>query len=189
VCANDGVAFLTHGKNAMETVIAYWLLPAEPARNFFAKTIEKLAARFDAPSFTPHLTLFVASENPRAPAEVVSAIGIAEIILSAIDVRSSEQFTKTLFVQFKTTNQLQELSDKVCRLSGANECSVLDPHVSLLYQSLPEQTKQKLADSIHLPFREVTFASVCAMRCASPTQTTDDVRAWRLLAPQNSSTR
>jgi len=45
-----------------DTVLAYWLLPAPPAREFFRATIGRLAAQYDAPLFEPHLTLAVGSD-------------------------------------------------------------------------------------------------------------------------------
>src|SRR5207248_179793 len=60
---------------------------------------------------------------------------------------------------------------------------LFEPHLSLLYAKLPPETKQRLADKIRLPFREVCFTSICAMRCARPTTTASEVERWKLLAP------
>jgi putative hydrolase of the HAD superfamily len=163
----------------MTTIIAYWLLPAELARSFFANLISELADRFDAPNFDPHLTIFLAPENSRAPEKVLAELGAVSIKLTSIDVGVSEQFTKTLFVRFEKTKALQDLNAAICQLSGAPENQIADPHVSLLYKYLPAETKRELASSIKLPFREVEFNSICAMRCASPTSSAADVRAWK----------
>ncbi|MEO5753829.1 MAG: hypothetical protein ABIR38_03895 [Chthoniobacterales bacterium] len=40
-------------------VIAYWLLPAPPARAYLRELILRLAAENDALTFEPHLTLAV----------------------------------------------------------------------------------------------------------------------------------
>ncbi len=171
------------------SAIAYWLIPAEPTRQFLARIIGQLAARFDAPIFDPHLTVFVAPANARAPSDVVRETGPVRTALTAKGIHYSEQFTKTLFVRFEKSAALQELGDAIWKRSGAGERRVIDPHVSLLYQDLPELTKRELAESIQLPFHEVVFDSVRAMRCPSPTQTAHDVCAWETLASQNSTTR
>jgi hypothetical protein len=163
------------------TAIAYWLLPAQPARSFFAEAISELADRFDAPNFDPHLTVFLAPENLRAPAEVLAELGGVSIKLASIDVGLSEEFTKTLFVRFEKTEALQRLNVDICELSGAPENQLADPHVSLLYKYLPVETKRELAGSIQLPFREVAFNSICAMRCGVPTSSAADVHAWKLV--------
>ncbi|MGI9114555.1 MAG: hypothetical protein ACR2FX_05890 [Chthoniobacterales bacterium] len=170
------------------TAIAYWLLPREPERAFFARVIHELAARFGAPEFEPHLTLFVAPNKSPAPAEILHAIGTVRLNLRVLGLRWSVQFTKTFFAQFECSNEIQELSDAICALTYG-ERSAIDPHLSLLYKRLPEQTTREFAASIQLPFKEVIFDSLCAMRCASPTRNAADVRAWKLIAAQNSNTR
>ena len=164
----------------MTTVIAYWVLPAQAARNFFVQIISELAARFDAPTFPPHLTLFLASENSLDPAEVLKNLGPVTVDLPTVDIKFSEQFTKSLFLRFGKTNALQRLSDAVSDFSGEPKRDLADPHLSLLYKYLPEETKRELASSIQIPFRKVRFDSISAMRCASPTQSAADVRAWKL---------
>jgi Cyclic phosphodiesterase-like protein len=177
-----------------QTALAYWLLPAEPARTFFAQTIRELAARFDAPVFDPHLTFFVVPDNAvvaaagnsgrnqrPSPQAILQGIGDIAIRLTALHIDYSAQFTKTLFVQFAKSEVLQQLADSSRTLTGTTERYLLDPHLSLLYKSLPEQSKRELASSIHLPFREVAFDSVCAVSCPSPTQTAADVHDWQLL--------
>jgi hypothetical protein len=164
----------------MTTVIAYWLLPAEPARSFLADIIGELAARFAAPIFTPHLTLFIASENSCFPAKVLKKLGSVAINLPIFNVSFSERFTKTLFVRFEKTHSLQRLSSTITELSGDPRRDLTDPHLSLLYKHLPDETKRELANSIQFPFHQVTFDSICAMRCASPTRSPADVRAWKL---------
>jgi len=163
--------------------IAYWLLPERAAREVFSREIRKLARRFGSPLFAPHVTIFIASENSCAPLEVLHELGPLKIELPIHSIRFSEEFTKTLFVQFATNTTLQQLGDAVWKASGAGDRYLIDPHLSLLYAKLPPETKQRLADKIRLPFREVCFTSICAMRCARPTTTAREVERWKLLAP------
>src|SRR5205823_13681290 len=90
------------------------------------------------------------------------------IELTIHSIRFSEQFTKTLFVQFERNSVLQLLGDAIWRTEGARNRYLIDPHLSLLYAKLPSKTKQRLADNIRLPFRKVGFTSICVMRCARP---------------------
>ncbi len=164
--------------------IAYWLLPEPSSGEILSGKIARLAGQFRAPIFEPHVTIFVDSENSRDPAEVLRELGALRIALTVQSIRFSEQFTKTLFVQFEGSNSLQELGDSIWRASGASDRDLIDPHLSLLYASLPPETKRELADKITLPFREVHFSSICAIRCARPTTTAAEVEQWTLLASQ-----
>jgi hypothetical protein len=163
--------------------IAYWLLPEMAAREVFAAKIRELAERFEGPVFAPHVSVFIASENSRHPAQLLPELGVVAIELTIHSIRFSEQLTKTLFVQFERSVPLQALGDKIRKASGAPERFVIDPHLSLLYASLPAEKKKVLVDEIKLPFRKVAFSSICAMRCARPTATVAEVEQWRLLAP------
>jgi hypothetical protein len=166
-----------------KNAIAYWLLPETAAREAFAARIRELARRFDAPVFAPHVSVFIAPENSRYPAQILPELGAVTIELTIHSIRFSEQFTKTLFVQFERSVPLQELGDRIWKASGAPERYVIDPHLSLLYASLAAEKKKALVDEIKFSFRNVGFTSIWAMRCARPTATTAEVEQWRLLAP------
>ena len=164
--------------------IAYWLLPEPPARKVFAKKIHELAKRFETPVFAPHVTVFIAPENSPHPAEILRELGAVMLELTIHSIRFSEEFTKTLFVQFGASVQLQELGDRIWKATRAPEQYVIDPHMSLLYASLVAEKKKALVDEISFPFRTVGFSSICAMRCARPTVTVAEVEQWQLLASQ-----
>ena len=164
--------------------IAYWLLPEAAAREVFLREIRRLARQFGAPLFEPHATVFIVSENSRAPFEVLRDVGPVDIELAIHSIRFSEQFTKTLFVQFERNDALQQFGDAIWKASGMwRDRYLIEPHLSLLYAKLPSKTNQRLADNIRLPFREVGFTSICVMRCARPTTKAIEVEQWKLLAP------
>src|SRR6478752_7739857 len=87
-----------------EASLAYWLMPAEPARSFFVSTIRELAARFGGPVFEPHLTIYVTSNNNDNPSDVLNRAlrNISVPCLGIRDLRYSDIFTKSLFVQFES---------------------------------------------------------------------------------------
>jgi len=98
--------------------IAYWLLPEAAAREVFLREIRRLARQFGAPLFEPHVTIFIAPENSRAPLEVLHEVGPVDIELTIHSIRVSEQFTKTLFVQFERNDALQQFGDAIWKASS-----------------------------------------------------------------------
>jgi len=100
-----------------------------------------------------------------------------ELRLRGVDC--SEQFTKTLFVRFESSPELEEL-----RQSLGVRARGFDPHLSLLYKKLPMQTKRQFAGSIRLPFSTVTFDTIQIVHCPSPTVTRSDVESWKILNSQ-----
>src|SRR2546423_5494757 len=171
---------------AREQIIAYWLCPAEPARGHLSSLIRDLARRFDAPVFEPHVTVYVtdaANEKPEVVLEqVMKSRGQYALSIRGLDF--SEKFTKTLFVQFAPDPTLAELSGDLRRASVSSNDYELNPHVSLIYKEMDEETRRRLAASITLPFTEVTFDNVKAVISPGEIKSCEDVEAWRVVAEQ-----
>jgi len=159
-------------------VIACWLLPAEPARAYFRETIHHLAAKYDAPVFEPHLTLAIGPELTKAAESTLAGLTSGPIELRDIGLSFSPTFTRTLFVRFVPSAALLHLRDSL----GRDATEVFDPHLSLLYQKMPEAEQKRLAAEIKVPFSTVTFDRVAAIRCRLPVTTAADVAAWETIA-------
>lgn len=165
-------------------VIAYWLIPTKPARSYLQSVINDLAERYAAPKFEPHVTVHVGGDCTDAVDEVLSkaARDCERIDLQALEVSDSSDFIKTLFVQFAVTTQLQQLNHSIRTAAQDSFDYELNPHLSLLYRRISIKDRRLLARSIEVPFSEVIFDSLKAVRCISPTQSRADVEAWSVVA-------
>jgi 2'-5' RNA ligase len=165
-------------------VIAYWVIPAEPARSFFRNLIKDLARRYNAPLFEPHVTIYVGSNHADAAESAISEAArvCTPIELKALGMGHSSEFIKTLFVQFALNTKLWQLNGIIRHAAQDSSHYELEPHLSLLYKTMPAVTRRELADSIKAPFSEVSFDALKAVRCISPTQSRADVEAWRVVA-------
>jgi 2'-5' RNA ligase len=168
-----------------KVVIVYWLLPAKPERDLFCEVVRILRKEFRAPNFEPHLTLFSTTKDRQSPKEVLKQISMRPIRLTTRGAGFSAEFTKTLFVRFKSSDALRKLVADVSRAAKSRAKAPSDPHVSLLYKKLPGSAKKQLAAVMKLPFRSVVFDSIAAVRCPSPSQTKADVEAWKILAKKS----
>ena len=175
--------------DSREQIVTYWLCPAEPARNRFAEIIRNLAAQFDAPVFEPHVTIHVTNaerENPQAVLERVLKVR-RTFRLTVTGIDSSAKFTKTLFVQFASDPDLARLSEDLRRGSSASNHYQLNPHLSLLYKEMDQETKRRLATSIVLPFSEVFFDVAKAVISPTEIKSRKEVQAWRVVAERKLS--
>jgi 2'-5' RNA ligase len=165
-------------------VIAYWLIPAEPAHRFFQDLINDLARRYDAPVFEPHVTIYVGADSTDAVSTTLSkaARDCEPIVLQALEVSHSDEFIKTLFVEFGLNSKLRQLNQVIRSATQNSSDYQLNPHLSLLYKAMSTQDRHLLTHSIDVPFPEVTFDSLKAVRCVSPTQSRADIEAWRVVA-------
>jgi len=173
-----------------QIVVAYWLIPSEPARGYFQSLINGLAQRYDAPEFEPHVTVHVGANCGEAVEGVLSKVarGCEWIVLRAREIGDSSEFTKTLFVQFAVTTQLKQLHQNIRTATQDSSEYQLNPHLSLLYKTISSEHRRQLACSIEVPFPEVTFDSLRAVRCISPTQSRADVEAWHVVAEKDLGT-
>ena len=167
-----------------QTVIAYWLIPSEPAHSFFQRIINDLARRCDAPVFEPHVTIYVGADRAEA---AKNALGAAArecklIGLKPLGIDQSDEFIKTLFVQFAMSAELLKINDMIREPANDSSQYELNPHMSLLYKNLAAPSRCELAASINVPFSEVTFDAIKAVRCFSPAESGADVEAWHVVA-------
>ena len=157
-------------------VVAYWLLPASDARDFFGEIIQRLAAKYEAPVFEPHLTLAVRPDTPDEAEQILAQAPGSLVELRPLEMGWTAKFTKTLFLRFASSELLRQLR---CSIGAEGD---FDPHLSLLYQRIPETEQARLAAETQVPFPRVNFDRIVAIRCRLPVETVADVAAWQLVA-------
>ena len=167
-----------------QTVVAYWLIPSEPAHSFFQRMINDLARRCDAPVFEPHVTIHVGADRAdAAKSALANAARECKLIgLTPLGIDQSDEFIKTLFVQFAMSAELSKINGIIRKAANDWSQYELKPHLSLLYKNFAVATRYELAASINVPLAEVTFDAIKAVRCISPTESGADVEAWRVVA-------
>jgi 2'-5' RNA ligase len=171
---------------ARQTVIAYWLIPAQPAHSFLQRIIEDLARRYDAPVFEPHVTIHVgANRTDLAEAALThTARKGKRTWLTPVRIDESDEFIKTLFVEFAPSEELREMNAIIRNAAQDSLQYELKPHLSLLYKKMEAAIRRDLAASMVAPCYEIGFDTIKAVRCVSPTQSRADVVAWRVLAAE-----
>ncbi len=167
------------------SAIVYWLMPADPERELLCEIISILYKQFDAPNFDPHLTILVTKQDLQSPKNVLRQIKVSPIRLTVRGISFADEFTKTLFVRMEPSEPLEKLVGDLGRAAKSPTEAVRDPHVSLLYKKLVTPVKKELASTIQLPFSEVTFDSIRAVRCDLPVRSSADVEAWRVVATKS----
>jgi 2'-5' RNA ligase len=168
-----------------KTATVYWLLPAKPERDLFCEVVHILRKEFRAPNFEPHLTLFSVGKDRESPKKILKQISMRPIRLTTRGVGFSPEFTKTLFVRFKSSGALRKLVGDLGRAAKSRAKAPGDPHVSLLYKKLPRAAKKQLAAVMKLPFRSVVFDSIAAVRSILPVHTGADVKKWKVIAKKS----
>lgn len=168
----------------MKNKVSFWLIPSEEDKEFFQDIIDNLAKQYDAPVFTPHVTIYSGEYTPEeSPAELLdNAIqGIQSFSLRVDQLLYTDQFTKTLFVQFYPNPFLTQISETLHNCSKHPAKYVLNPHLSLIYQYLREEIKKKLITQLCLPKSEVFFNEVRAISTRNQVKGWEDVVSWEVI--------
>jgi 2'-5' RNA ligase len=175
----------------MHRYVSYWLVPTEAERASFQELVNTLARTYNAPTFVPHVTIY-SGESPadETPLEIIarSTPDVHGVRLYVESVSYTEEFTKTLFVQFYPSSLLSQIAENMRRLSARPSHYVLNPHLSLLYKRMSEHEKQHIAATLRLPQSEVFFDAVWAIASPGPTRTPEDVARWEVVCRKPLST-
>ena len=172
---------------AEKTIVTYWLCPCEPMRSYLSEMIRNLAARFEAPIFEPHVTIYVTNATDESPDALLEQAlkdrGGFRLFIRSLDY--SDKFTKTVFVQFEPDAELARLSSNLRTASVSQNEYQLNPHLSLIYKKMSPETKMQVANSIRLPFTDVFFDSMKAVISPAKIESHADVEAWRVVAEKS----
>lgn len=163
--------------------VTFWLMPAAEAKAVFTSLINDLAQRLGAPVFEPHVTLQAAALPEERAIELLDAVAAAyaPLQLQVAGVEFSEEYTKTLYVQFQPSPEASAISDALARAFGDNSYR-FDPHLSLLYKTLPPAATAELARETKIPLEQVSFDAVQLVSIPQAIERAEDVRAWRTIA-------
>ena len=100
--------------------------------------------------FEPHRTVYC------GPSTGAEARAVAQMIakqFSPIELRAdrlchTERYTKTLFVQFQESTAARQMFDVAAAGYSCQSNYILNPHLSLLYKTLPEVPGPALASGL-----------------------------------------
>jgi hypothetical protein len=168
----------------LNTKISFWLIPSEEDRAFFQEIVDTFAREYDAPVFTPHVTIYSGECTPEeSPAELLeqATLGVQSFSLKVDQLLYTDQFTKTLFVQFYQNPLLTQISETLHNRSKHPAKYALNPHLSLIYQYLSEEIKKNLITQLCLPKSEVFFNEVRAISTRNQVKGWEDVASWKVI--------
>jgi len=162
------------------------LTPCEPLRSALRSIIRRLAASLDAVEFEPHMTVYC------GPSTGAEARAVAQMIakqFSPIELRAdrlchTERYTKTLFVQFQESTAARQMFDVAAAGYSCQSNYILNPHLSLLYKTLPEVKRRELCETLEVPMGDYEFDRIRMIETELPIQDAGPVRRWRVVCDE-----
>lgn len=163
-----------------------FLVPSRNDRRWAEGVIAELAARYDAPPFEPHVTVYGGSYTGESELEPVrralaeAAAATDPITLRVTGLGVTEEYFKTLFVAFEEEPSLRRLHEMVKGAVVRDSGYELVPHLSLLYADMPLEAKEIAASTVFLDREEMRFDEVKIV-APDPVTGWSDARRWQTL--------
>jgi 2'-5' RNA ligase len=162
---------------------SFWLIPARPLAEQLAHTIQALCRQYDATPFAPHVTLFV---GRRQADEDMLALGqkaadeTPAFTLRLQKVDYSDFLFNTLFLQFAPHPSAAKMVQTIQASLHNPDDYQFDPHLSLIYKSMPTAVLQKLARSIQFDTDAFLFDRLSLVVPDPKTNDWLDTAGWRI---------
>ena len=160
-----------------------WLVPAEPLNSRLRAIIRQLAAQYDAVDFAPHVTISAGTsdddETCAIARDIASRFGPVELTYQKLDY--SSLYTKTLFVQFHRSEIAQSMCDAINAAGARPSGYVLNPHLSLIYKTMPEATQAEISRVLEVPQGIYLFDGLRAIETEAPLTQPEQVKRWRVV--------
>ena len=188
---------------AKDPLLSFWLIPTKEDRATLQTMIHQLAEQYGSVGFYPHVTLVTIpvttvlshlsiqdplndiSPNTWTTYLTPSITNIKPLSLKIQGVHSSHEFAKTVFCRLEKTQTLLKVIKYLQQAMGQDsDPDLIDPHVSLIYQSLEPQTKEAIARSIYVPQHTFHFDEIQIIEAPPQFETLADVKQLRCLHSQ-----
>jgi hypothetical protein len=146
--------------------------------------IGQLAEAWQAPSFEPHVTLYATASGENDDAEaILRSIDLDPLTLYPVRIGHSERFTQTLTLEFLEDAALQRLVEALRPVFQHASDYQLRPHLSLLYQQLAPDARERLAKGLEkLPWEPIRFDALRVVTVPDRIETVADVPGWTTVA-------
>ncbi len=132
---------------------AIWFLFEKNDKEYFSQIISKLSNQYGSPIFTPHVTVYglIDTELEELDEIILDSInGIHSFNIEKNILSFSDDFWKTLFVEFNSNDEMQEINKNLTQHLSKFARYELKPHLSLIYKEMSTEEKQRLSDTLEI---------------------------------------
>ncbi|OIW00491.1 hypothetical protein TanjilG_27604 [Lupinus angustifolius] len=166
-----------------EEVYSVWAIPPEDVGERITKLMASLRSEFGGPPFQPHVTVVGAIRL--TPDDAIKKFRSACDGLKAYDVTVDRVATGTFFYQcvyllLNPNHPVVETSAHCCSHFGSQNSTPYMPHLSLLYQDLTVEEKQKAQERANILDDSLSGLSFQISRLALYKTDTEDktLKSW-----------
>ena len=134
-------------------MISIWLCPDYKNELYFQNIINNLSDKYNSPIFSPHCTLVSGLKSDKYELENIIDISIRNvepIIVKSNRIGFANILWKTLFIELINNKKLKAFQNYFYMHIKSNIEYKFDPHISLIYKIIAENTKKEIVNSLKL---------------------------------------
>lgn len=160
-----------------------WILPCGEDREMLTPVIRELCDQYGCPFFEPHVTLFSCDIDGAKLAPVIDDLAgqWSPVVLSSASLASGPALKKTLYVQMHFSPELLRWKEQIEAHLPEVPRYHLDPHVSLVYQFLGADQREKICGSLDLQLKDYRFDRLQILDTGKGLPNPREIRNWRVL--------
>ncbi|XP_073006590.1 cyclic phosphodiesterase-like [Typha latifolia] len=145
-------------ENQTEEIYSVWALPPEDVRARVKRVMSALRSEFGGPEFEPHITVVGAIRL--SPDNAIRMLRSASAALSSYTARVASVsrggfFYQCVYLLIEPTPEVVETSAHCCNGFGYRSSTAYMPHLSLLYQDLTDEEKEKARSRVEELDKEI----------------------------------
>ena len=162
---------------------SFWLIPAKGIREQLRSIILRLANETKAVHFEPHMTIYSGTSDDAEIQNLASALArtFTALKLAVLTLDHTDNYTKTLFIRLKDPGPARCMFEAIKKGSARPSEYVLDPHLSLLYKTLPAATRTEICQTLDVPRGTYVFDRLCVIETEIPLTRPEQIKKWRVV--------
>ncbi|WP_299402848.1 2'-5' RNA ligase family protein [Acaryochloris sp. IP29b_bin.148] len=157
--------------------VSLWLVPQPDDHAYLQDIIDQLAVQYQAPHFSPHVTVAGHLQVPDHASLSTLAAATPFLQLQNQGLDHSSELFRTVYIRTSLADQLVALRQKVYQQWPVNISKPFMPHISLIYKKLAAPERQMIIQSLSL---KKTFI-FDALAVVQPQQDWTAVETWQIL--------
>ena len=164
--------------------VAFWLVPRLKERLVLGKEITSFAEKYSSSVFMPHVTLY-SCERSESQQELGFLASLAKrcapIMMSVDSLGGSDRVAQAFYLGLHRCDKAEWLQQTLAKgISSVSDYS-FKPHLSLIYQDLPLDERDKLTRCWSAPVKTICFDQLWAVAIPAQIKTLEDFYGWQPL--------
>jgi 2'-5' RNA ligase len=156
---------------------AIWLTFSKNDMDYLKKIIDKIAKRYQAPKFEPHVTVYGLVNSKISQINSIArevSLNCNSCVVKKSKILQSDELWKTVYIELETDKQLKIIHENLKKYFEKIVKYEFKPHISLIYKILPLEEKIKIINELDIK-NEFTINKLVIQKFFP------DVEKWKII--------